>query len=526
MKTQKTKSRKSLRSSTLVRALVGSLVAIQALSACGPGLSPTSVSLANRATETVGCQQNFEDEFWDGIHDFSLKKEKLASRNEMKSAFVGSFMKGRLANLSQTDRNLVAETVADLYETVTEETLATLKIDRQDHQKILETLTGLEVGDRMTPETNALQDKIRAKFAEVERITGQVQNLAACPPATVSPTEPAPEVSENGDLSPQGTTLFEKWKQTRHPAVYGGLKAIATAYQSCEAGVQAALSSATPDIKGITVVGDHDQGGKKRKITNLASLIKSHPYLANYKKPGSGCFDVLKKPMIYDFGGKPYTGTSENAIFDFFKDAGSGTTELGIDCSGYVYASLATAGLKIKKTGKLKAVTVHGVPARSYQNIESSGLNCFAHAKFKSATNLVPGDILASSGHIILIESVGADPFGIKALKTEADCKAANISVSRFDFKILQSSPTKGAIGIDRIRANEYLKEKGSMQTAMIQHAVNACLAKVRGTTITTKSSSASLVRHLGTAECRDTPIKIAKEECVSTCQADASLLP
>jgi hypothetical protein len=126
-----------------------------------------------------------------------------------------------------------------------------------------------------------------------------------------------------------------------------------------------------------------------------------------------------------------------------------------------------------------------------WMNPQANGLTCFDYAKFTKAQSLHPGDVLASHGHVILIESVGADPFGIASFTAESDCTAANMSVARFDFTILQSSNVKNGIGIDRIRAADYLAAGGDMAEAMVLHAVSACLAKTRDTTVIAKAKTA-----------------------------------
>jgi hypothetical protein len=155
-----------------------------------------------------------------------------------------------------------------------------------------------------------------------------------------------------------------------------------------------------------------------------------------------------------------------------------------------------------------------------YMNPQKNGLTCLDFVKFKADDQLRAGDVLASTGHMLFIESVGEDPFGISSITKEADCTADKISVGRFDFTILQSSTSKGGIGINRIRGADYLSEAGAMKDGMIEHAVNACLSKLRRTEITSRSSTAQLVRHLATPDCFDLPIRLAREECVATCPA------
>jgi hypothetical protein len=487
-------------------------------SACSQqGLSPTA-ALSERAASSVGCAQAFEDDFWDGLYDFILLKRPFASRADLAASLEPAFERGRLVDAGPAERAEIRAAILDLYDLLTVETVAKLGIGLSHSKELLGALTALEVGDRTSPEKTALQNRIRASFEQVQAIATRAGMISGCPAPVQAPSAPLSGPASGNSL--RATNLLEQWSRSRHPAVYGGLKALATAYQSCEAGVLPAIVKETPDTAGISIVGKHPDGvGNRRMVTDLSAFLRTEYYLKQYLRPQAvGCFDVQKSPMIYDYGGKPYTDTAPGATLDFFKNAGSGTSVLGIDCSGFVFSAFASAGLKFKKAGRLKPIDVYGIPARMYLDPQTNGLTCFDRVRMTKTEGMAPGDVVASAGHIFIIESVGADPFGIARITNPAECRTENISAANFDFTILQSSPTKGGIGINKIRAADYLPESKAMLVGLIDHAVSACLARTTGKSVMTKSSSASLVRHLGTPECSTQPVRLAREECVSSC--------
>jgi hypothetical protein len=150
-------------------------------------------------------------------------------------------------------------------------------------------------------------------------------------------------------------------------------------------------------------------------------------------------------------------------------------------------------------------------------NPASNGLSCLAPVASKAGDSLRNGDILASTGHIVMIESVGSDPFGIERLQKVSDCRTENISHKNFDFAMLHSSPTKGGVGINRSKAADYLDESSAMRSALVDYAIAACKAKF-GQPSTVKPSTARLVRHKMTAECMDKPVPLEGESCVQRC--------
>lgn len=486
--------------------------------ACSKWVNGNATRLASETEESVGCA-SFEDTFWDGLYRFPMRNLPLPSVAQMKMEFERAIATGRFEGLNASAQQELAEALTDLYRLLANDSVRILSANPETRDALLETLASLEMGDRTTPEKQALQEKIRAKFAEIGRLAqdaGTVTSSSQC----ASPT-PQPAPGQPGPSPPpvKSDNLLDTWKATRHPAVYGGLKSLATGYQSCEAGQIAELDDLTTDAVGVVKTEKHPDGiGWLREIDDLEAFIESHPYLSAYVKPASDCHDVLSKPMIYDYGGKPYAASETATVLDFFTNSGTGSAELGVDCSGYVYTAFAIAGLKVKESGRLKATGVYGVNSAMFMYPQSNGLTCLDYPTFTATESLRPGDVLASSGHTLLIETVGEDPFGIGHLTTAGDCKSSNISIARFNFTILQSSPSKGDVGINRMDAAHYFSSGGSMSDGLVQHAVNACKAKFQGP-IKTSSPSANLIRHEGTPECIDAPLQLAREECVASCQ-------
>lgn len=499
------------------------------LAACAPNGS-AGRSLADNSGNAIGCE-SFQQTFWDEMDQIALDDRQYPTEDAMRAEFDRALAEGRLSKLSTADRDRLSEALTDLYRTLTVDAVRDLRVNAGAKEEILGLITSVAIGDRTTPEKSALQDTVVAKFQAIERLAKSVDTteLPACsgatPPSggTTPPTtgaSPSPG-SPKATPTPAPSTQFSQWKATRHPAVYGGLKTFATSYQSCEVGSSRALDKGVPNVQGIVIVGTASDGiGSLREIRDVNALVRSHPYLSSYTKPKTSCYDVTANPLIYDYGGRPLV--TSVGTFDFFKNSG-GTKVLGTDCSGYVYMALATAGLRIKTSTKMKASTIYGITSRLFVEPQSNGLTCLDHAKFKGRDTLRPGDIVAKPGHVFLIETVGQDPFGIAGITRVEDCKLENMSHERFDFTILQSSPSKEGIGIHRAAIKDYIPESPQMLAGLLDHAVNACKAKFSTASTTSRSSSAantSIVRHSGSTACKDAQIVMERESCVSSCPA------
>ncbi len=329
------------------------------------------------------------------------------------------------------------------------------------------------------------------------------------PPTTVpdeQPTVPTPNLP-----------FFEELKlKTANLSQYGALKSFSIAYQSCEAINIDALDLASENLKGVSVVGRHSSGrGNKREITNITQVRRTHHYIKNYRKPAANCVDSTINPLIYDFGGKPYASSSLNTL-NFFKNAGSGSKELGVDCSGYIFAGLMSAGLKLAPNKPLRARNVFAIPARAYKNPGSS-MSCIQKVKAGKGTLLKSGDIFASNGHIFFINIVGNDPLGVEAALKNKSC--SSISYRDFDFTILQSSPSKSALGMNHMDAASYLKNSSSMRRGFEKFARLDCANKEKGRLSTPSISEASLVRHKMTADCvTEKVMELNNQSCVERC--------
>ncbi len=220
--------------------------------------------------------------------------------------------------------------------------------------------------------------------------------------------------------------------------------------------------------------------------------------------------------MIYDYGGKPYATTSLSSPLSFFKNAGSGTEALGVDCSGLVYTALSTAGLRVAPRKNNKATGVYGISAKMYLDPEQNGLSCLQKVSVNPKETLRPGDIVAVPGHVLMIDSTGSDPFGLNGVSSASGC--SSISFKNFDFVVAQSSPSKAGVGINRYEARDYLRESVKMKEGLEKYAYYACLARFDSKSYTPNLEAASVVRHKMTSECLGARVKLEQESCIQSC--------
>lgn len=470
-------------------------------------MGKSAAKVAEQSLGGVGCKVS-QSEMWSSLQSVVDDQAQFPSVEELRSALVAA---GGARGFSgpALDR-YVAAFLEHYVVTVQGIESGFAPVDMEGWKKAL---AELEIGVRVTEVHSALQDKVQVtlnKLAAAER--------ALHAPCAIEdpPAEEVPPVKESAG------TIWERLQAVANPEVSGVLRTFATAYQSCDVLRLPAMTSATPSASGIAVVGDHPAGGKKREISSLSSLVASHYYIAGQRLAKNSCFEVRNSPMIYDFGGKPFTSSALPLELNMFKNGGSGTSVLGIDCSAFVFSALGLAGLKMDPDPAkvLKADLVHGIGSRAFKEPQSNGLRCLDKIKVTGARSVEAGDIIAINGHVNIIDSVGADPFGLARALSLADCTSSRLTSSGFDFVIAQSSPSKGGIGINRYRARDYLKESATFTAGLTAYAVAACRARFGGSAVV-DSPNLSVIRHKRTAECRATPLVSKNMDCVDSCRAE-----
>jgi hypothetical protein len=148
----------------------------------------------------------------------------------------------------------------------------------------------------------------------------------------------------------------------------------------------------------------------------------------------------------------------------------------------------------------------------------NNGLSCFGKVKMGVSGTLKAGDIAAVSGHVLMIDSVGADPFGLSRVQTSAQC--ANLTYRNFDFVITQSSPSKNGIGINRYRGADYLSESPTMLKGFEAYARQACIAQFQKKDVLMSADNFQIIRHSQSESCRTPEIALANEACARSCRS------
>lgn len=484
-----------------------SLVVLTGLSSCGkkPAENRALTLGEEITTPPTGCQADsaIRDRLWN-----SLYREAATYTNLPKSIRTTDHPTGVVKVYGELYTDIITAIESS------EESPSKFAHPEERRQHLLKRLAELELGDRTTSQKSIEQDRIEARFSLLEKM-----NAAECP-APDPTSEPEPT-----DINADSVSLFEEFRQNYAPAVYGAYKIMSVGYQSCSLLDIAPLTSSTPWVEGIEVVGTHPAGGKQREVTSASDVLKTNPYYSvGRMTPTGACLPEQENPLIYDFGGKPYVSSNTSMEFDLFRNGGSGTAALGIDCSGLVSGALLASGLKLKKTASAKAYQVSGVSSSMLMDPAGNGLSCLSRrSTIQPGDTLLPGDIIAQSGHVVMVDQVGTDPFGISRITKIEDCTTTNLPSSRFSFSILQSSPSLGGIGMNRFTAASYLGGNTSMRNGLVEYAVAHCKAKFGTTAPLSSSVTAALIRHIGGTLCTDQRVGVKYSSCMKDCATRGS---
>lgn len=348
--------------------------------------------------------------------------------------------------------------------------------------------------------------------------------------ATNPPTEPCDaSVAAGGAGDPVVEPPEEK---ILPPAARGARKLLASFFQSCKA-IDIPIDNDTPNLRGVTSARTIDgqsgaAGGRIRKITNRRAYVNSHIVLKELKKDanypeGPMCKDATKNPPVYGYGSRaiPNRDGSVRIIKKGGGVARTSAAAAGIDCSAFMNVALASQGLKITKTSG----PFTGNTTRSFHAHVNSSNSCLKNAQISPEDNIRPGDMLNMAGsHVVMIDSVGDDPLGIKKYSASGNCNGIN--PAEFDFTYIHSGAIKNSYGPSRVKAN--IHRSGTMWNNLRVMAVKMCQQKVandNGSVNSGKMAGIStrfnLIRHQSEEpECvSDKKVKIEGEDCINQCE-------
>lgn len=513
-----------------MKRLTISLFAVSALAACAPQGQFQLKTIADNAVQDIACKnQNLETKLWDGLKSYLIEQQTLPSADVLRAE-----MRDQVQKLAETNSQLTSDDIQKISTQL--ETLVTTLLEEAPEgervktpEELLLLLSAIDVGDRTTTFRSYMQDKVRSQFSQIQK-TASTYELECQQPSEGAGSDNSSGGDSTAGNGDSGNNFEEVNKDFEYHkaqalasgvslAAFGGRWTVATAYQSCGSTQMPALTAQSPDVKGISITGKHSDGvGSKRMISSLSQVQGTHAYIKDETTYGQGCFNVRNNPLIYDYGGKPYATTAADSPIDFFKNNGSGTSVLGFDCSGFVFSSMATAGLRLKSGRPLKASDAWAWGSSSYVEPQKNGLTCLDKVTVSSSSSLKAGDIVAVVGHVLMIDSVRNDPFGIASAKTESDC--SKLTSNGFNFVVSQSSNSKNGIGINFYEARDYLKTSEKMKAGLEKYAYYSCLAKVNSKSYTPNLGTLSVVRHKGTSECSAPRVKLARESCIQTCDS------
>ena len=457
---------------------------------CSNKLETAQKDLSQHIEDNLACK-NFRSELFNSFYQYVDLQKSLPSAQNIGDHLAELLKQRKIPAGKEHLRNELAAEIKTLTALMTTDISEHLRpADSQEHlQKIIE----LEFEDISSDENVFLNKKMQQSLVRIDRLAQQM-DLTCTAPETTTPALPPLPVSQN---IPSLSLL-------------GGHLAMATAYQSCHSLRLPAMTTSTEDVQGVIRTTKVDNVGYRREYGDLSLIQKTHYYLQGGSY-GGACQSILSQPMIYDYGGQPVVLSQK---INFFVNSGGGSA-LGIDCSAFISSALATAGLPYSSKIDNKPIFIRQNSAK-FINPKTAGWNCFDRISLTPSQSIFPGDIMAIRGHVVMIDETSNDPFGIKNIVSRKDCE--QLSYQNFNFIVLQSSPSKGSIGINRYQARDYLAESTGMRSSFLAYAKMACYSQVDKRNYSLIDNSAGIIRHKGTRECKASRVELTHEACINQC--------
>lgn len=483
---------------------------IPSLMSCG-AYTNISEQMTEKALDTITCGDP-KDLLLDDLKVQILNNQELPEPRALMESFKKAWIKKYHGKVNEKQQ----ERIFSLYQ----QWLDLLNLDQIKVSKssVVEKVSILSAYDVEDATNQDVTDRLDKKRAVYQKLKSEITSLGYLCDGTSPIVNPVPDNSNGGGQSQDFSRKRADQKQIEW-ASYGAKLVLATGYQNCHSLLRPELGQSNTPVKGIEVIGRHPNNvGLMRQIKRLDLVQYTHPYLSvEPSNRSQQCFDTFKKPLIYDYGGKPFVSQSARNILDLHRNAGSGSAELGIDCSGFVYSALATMGLRLQKGRELRALDVYSWAARSYMDPEQSGMTCMKKIT-STSDSFSPGILMANSGHILMVDEVGSDPLGLNQVTSQSQCR--NLNASHFDFTVIQSSNSKNGVGMNRFKASDYFGSGNSMREPLIEYQRAHCVARFTGGAQPYSNARLALVRHRKEDPACVAPerVALANESCVATC--------
>lgn len=466
------------------------------LSSCAPKGSDFAPTV-QKAVEDIGCA-HVQSKIFDSLYTYVNEKDSLPDLTVLGEE-LGEVIEQQLVDQRKISRHADVEKYKflfiDYFKSIVEMTAQKQSLSKQE---TLQALIEFELQDQSTTEQIAMNSELQSKLGLLKSQSEAMQLKCGVPES---------DVDQDDTPIAADPTIQQKLGN-------GINNVVATAYQSCRALEVLPANEDTPNVEGITILStpNPENGGLQRVISSVTKVKETHPWIRVSSPGSSACFNVRGNPLIYDFGGKPKW--SSNTI-DFFTNSGSGTSVLGVDCSGFIGTVLSATGARYSPGIDNKPVYINQ-KSDKFINAKNSGFKCFDNISVKAGETIKPGDIAAIEGHVVMVDSIGADPFGLKKISSLSKC--GQVTTTYFDFVIAQSSPSNNGLGINKYKAKDYLEKNADMRNLFLDMAKASCQAAFTFKTVTPNFVDYGIIRHKGTKDCMAPKATLAKQSCVITC--------
>jgi hypothetical protein len=212
------------------------------------------------------------------------------------------------------------------------------------------------------------------------------------------------------------------------------------------------------ELKGFTYKYNPLTKGKVSEVAD-GTAARSLNYL-NCSRPqkAEGKF-LCENPPSYLWGGKGFIDEAKKTV-DLFHNTYEVEDQAhhpGLDCSGFINLTFLHAGLKVDRTFPYLKSTGE-ISAKEFMQ----PLSCFKEVSIEKNHSLKNGDVIAWNKHIVMVDTVSQDPFGLRKIKTAEDCALTKLNPQNADMIIINS---KGANDPEELLETDFIKHSHSLQS-------------------------------------------------------------
>lgn len=152
---------------------------------------------------------------------------------------------------------------------------------------------------------------------------------------------------------------------------------------------------------------------------------------------------LCKNTPSYLWAGKGKVDQNKIDIFHNDSEVEEVANHPGVDCSGFINLSFLLAGLKVDTN-----IEFLNAPREISAKEFMRPMNCFKNIAIENGKKVHRGDVIAWSKHIVMIDTISNDPFGVNNIYSPEGCDLLKLNPNNAKMVLINSKGSNDPLSV------------------------------------------------------------------------------